>query len=181
MIYGTAVGNRYAKALLSVALEHGIQDEVMNEVDALVKWLDETPAVRRHFSNITVEKSEKKRVVLELLPHMGLGRYVANLLRVMADNGRLDRIREVADSYRFLLRQSKGILGVDVTTAGPLVDAERDQIRQAITARTGKEILLEESVDPEIIGGLRFRIGSSLYDASVKSQLSQMKHSLIKE
>ena len=87
MIYGTAIGNRYAKALLSVALEHGIQEEVLKELENLVAWLDETPAVRRHFSNITVEKVEKKRVMLEILPHLGLSRYMANLLSVMAYYG----------------------------------------------------------------------------------------------
>jgi len=180
-LIGTAIGNRYGKALLSVALEHGTADRVLEELEGLVEWLAGAHAVRRHFSNITVEKVEKRRVMLEILPHLGLTEHVANLLRVMADNGRLDRIVEVVGSYRELLREPQGILGVRVTTAAALVDTERDEIRQAIATRTGKQVVLEETVDSEIIGGLRYRIGSSLYDASVKSQLSQMKESLIKE
>lgn len=178
---GTAIGNRYAKALLSVALEHGTAEQVGQELDALEAWLAENTKVRAYFSLITVEKQEKRKVMLEMLPHLGLSTYVGNLVRLLAENGRLNQIDEVVDAYRGLFRESQGILGVDVATAAELEDRERDQIRQAIAEGTGKKIILEESVDPEIIGGLRYRIGSTLYDGSVKSQLSQLKRSLMKE
>lgn len=178
---GTAIGNRYAKALLSVALEHGTAEQVGQELDGLEAWLAENTKVRAYFSLITVEKQEKRKVMLEMLPHLGLSTYVGNLVRLLAENGRLNQIDEVVDAYRGLFRESQGILGVEVATAAELEDRERDQIRQAIAEGTGKKIILEESVDPEIIGGLRYRIGSTLYDGSVKSQLSQLKRSLMKE
>lgn len=178
---GTAIGNRYAKALLSVALEHDAADQAGNDLEGLQAWLDENSKVRAFFSLITVEKQEKRQVMLELLPHLGLSDFVGNLVRLLAENGRLHQIDEVVDAYRGLLRENQGILGVDVATAAELEDRERDQIRQAIAVGTGKKIILEESVDPEIIGGLRYRIGSTLYDGSVRSQLSQLKRSLMKE
>lgn len=178
---GTAIGNRYAKALLDVALEHDTAEAVLNELEGLKTWLDENLKVRAFFSLITVEKREKEKVMLELLPHLGLSAFVGNLVRLLAENGRLHQIGEVVEAYRGVYRESQGIIGVDVDTAADLDDSERDQIRRAIAAGTGKKVILEESVDPEIIGGLRYRIGSTLYDGSVKSQLSQLKRSLIKE
>ena len=178
---GTAIGNRYAKALLSVALEHDTAEQARQELEGLQTWLNENTAVRSFFSLITVEKQEKRKVMLEMLPHLGLSTFVGNLVRLLADNGRLNQIGEVVDAYRGLFRENQGILGVDVATAAELEDRERDEIRQAIAAGTGKKIILEESVDPEIIGGLRYRIGSTIYDGSVRSQLSQLKRSLMKE
>lgn len=178
---GTAIGNRYAKALLDVALEHDSADDAGRELEALQAWLDETPRVRGFFSLITAEKSEKKKVMLEMLPHLGLSTFVGNLVRLLAENGRLHQIGEVVEAYRGRLMESQGILGVDVATAAELEDRERDEIRRAIAAGTGKQIILEESVDPEIIGGLRYQIGSTIYDGSVRSQLSQLKRSLMKE
>jgi len=180
-VIGTAIGNRYAKALLSVALEHGTADQAGQELEGLQAWLEENHKVRAFFSLITVEKQEKRKVMLELLPHFGLSTFVDNLMQLLAENGRLHQIDEVVDAYRGVLREHQGILGVDVATAADLEDRERDQIRQAIAAGTGKKIVLEETVDPEIIGGLRYRIGSTLYDGSVKSQLSQLQRSLMKE
>jgi F-type H+-transporting ATPase subunit delta len=180
-VIGTAIGNRYAKALLSVALEHDSADDAGKELEGLQTWLNENTKVRAFFSLITAEKQEKRSVMLELLPHLGLSTFVGNLVRLLADNGRLHQIDEVVDAYRGLFRENQGILGVDVATAAELEDQERDEIRQAIAAGTGKEIILEESVDPEIIGGLRYRIGSTIYDGSVRSQLSQLKRSLMKE
>ncbi len=178
---GTAIGNRYAKALLDVACEHNSAAGASQELEGLQAWLNEDTKVRAFFSLITVEKQEKRKVMLEILPHLGLSTFVGNLVRLLADNGRLHQIDEVVDAYRGLFRENQGILGVGVATAAELEDRERDEIRQAIAAGTGKEIILEESVDPEIIGGLRYRIGSTIYDGSVRSQLSQLKRSLMKE
>ena len=178
---GTAIGNRYAKALLDVALEHDSAGDAGRELEALQAWLDENPEVRGFFSLITAEKQEKRSVMLELLPHLGLSTFVGNLVRLLAENGRLHQIGEVVEAYRGLYRENQGILGVAVATAAELEDPERDQIRRAIATGTGKKIILEESVDPEIIGGLRYRIGSTIYDGSVRSQLSQLKRSLMKE
>jgi len=180
-VIGTAIGNRYAKALLDVALEHNTAEQAGQELEGLKDWLDENQNVRAFFSLITVEKQAKKNVMLELLPHLGLSTFVSNLVKLLAENGRLHQIGEVVEAYRGVYRESQGIIGVDVATAADLDDSERDQIRQAIASGTGKQVILEESVDPEIIGGLRYRIGSTLYDGSVKSQLSQLKRSLIKE
>jgi len=180
-VIGTAIGNRYARALLDVALEHNTAEQAGKELEGLQAWLDENTKVRAFFSLITVEKQAKRKVMLEMLPHLGLSTFVSNLVRLLAENGRLHQIGEVVEAYRGVYREHKGILGVDVATAAELEDRERDQIRQAIAHGTGKDIILEESVDPEIIGGLRYRIGSTLYDGSVKSQLSQLKRSLMKE
>jgi F-type H+-transporting ATPase subunit delta len=180
-VYGTAIGNRYARALLDVALAQGTEQAVMRELEELEAWLGRTPAVRRYFHYVTVEKAQKKRLLLELLPHLGLSRHAANLLRFMADNGRLDRLGEVVAGYRHLLREHEGILGVEVATAAALDGAERELIRRAISSRTGKRVVFEEQVDPQLIGGLRYRIGSMLYDGSVRSQLALMKASLVKE
>ena len=103
---------------------------------------------------------------------------MANLLRVMQRNNRLHHVAAVRDAFEVELDRRSGVVNAEVTTAGPLGDAERSALEAKHVAMTGSKVKLTYATDPARIGGVVTRIGSRIYDGSVRTQLDTIKRRL---
>lgn len=175
-----AAARRYAAAFLSLAAE-------LDQVEALGKDLDSALEAARSdggillrvLSNPVFTGDERRAVLDALLPQMGLQPMTANLLKLMVDRGRFGALPDLVAIYHDEADALAGRLRVQVSTADPLTpELERD-IRAALQASTGKQIVLDTDVDPSLIGGLVARVEGKVYDASVRARLDALKHRLI--
>lgn len=172
----SAVANRYAKALFAVAKERDAVEAYGEQLDAVAEALGD-PAVRTFFEhpNIAVEAK-----VNALLAAVG-GRVsdaVANALKLLVERGRSGEISSVAAAYRAVADEALGRAKAIVTSAFPLTPEQEKEIAERFSALTGKRVNVESAVDAALLGGIRVRIGDTLYDGSLATQLTELEKSL---
>lgn len=174
-----AVARRYAQALIDVAAESGRVDAVGADLHRVVQLLDAHEGLLRDALSSPVFTSEERGAVLDvLLPRLGLHELTANLLRLCNDKGRLSSLGAIAASYAQLADVAAGRQMVEVVTAVPLTPQVEAEVRAALERSTGKTIRLSTRVDPSLIGGMVAKVGGTVYDASIRNRLEQLKHSL---
>jgi F-type H+-transporting ATPase subunit delta len=176
-----AVARRYAVALADVVLSRGEAQEVREELaawDALMRSNTQLLEVLRHPA-ITYE--QKRGVLEELIRRAGPRPTTANFLKVLLQNGRLAELSEVSTQFAQELDRRSGIVTAQVTTARPLSADAQEALSARLGQLTGSRVRLQFEVDDELIGGVVTRIGSTLYDGSVRGRLQQMKQKMVGE
>ncbi|HKX11827.1 MAG TPA: ATP synthase F1 subunit delta [bacterium] len=179
MKQGTAA-KRYASALLQVAQEQGKVAAFDGELQSLAQTFRQDSSLPTVLNSPVVPPSKKKAIVDALLPKLGIGSNLRNLVHILIDNERVSEIPLIALIYRDLADELEGRVRVQVTSAAPLGDNESKL--QAILEKTLKqEVLLVSKVDPEVLGGMVVRVQDRVFDASLKGELERWKEALSSE
>jgi F-type H+-transporting ATPase subunit delta len=176
-----AVARRYAVALADVVLSRGEAQEVREELaawDALVRSNGQLLEVFRHPA-ITYE--QKGSLLEELIRRTRPRPTTANFLKVLLQNGRLSELSEVSTQFAQELDRRSGVVTAQVTTARALSADAQEALRGQLGQLTGSRVRLQFEVDDELIGGVVTRIGSTLYDGSVRGRLQQIKQKMVGE
>jgi len=169
-------GARYAAALFSIAKDRGTTDAWASQIQKLGAVVEEPGAMRVLTApGLTIRE---KQQALESVAGP-LAREVSSLLTLLLERKRIDQLPALVEAFADLLRQQKGILLAEVTTAVPLNDADRQAVVQWLTRYLGHPAEVRYNVDPEIIGGVIARVGDQLIDGSVRGQLEAMRRSLL--
>jgi len=168
------VSRRYATALADVAISRGEDREVQAEIDLWAAMIEENPQLREIFSNPTIPYDQKRRVLQELISRSRVRETTASFLQVLLKNQRLDQLKNVAGRFSQLLDERAGVVAAKVTTARPIPEEQRNALRDALASVTGKTVRLDFDTDEAIIGGVVARIGSTIFDGSVQSQLQRL-------
>ncbi|HEY8491630.1 MAG TPA: F0F1 ATP synthase subunit delta [Dehalococcoidia bacterium] len=166
---------RYAQAVFDLALEQETLDEWLADLERLAALAREPEAVRILESN-RVPEAEKDGLLAATLS--GVGPLAMNLARLLVRKGRFGLADAVAEEYRRLLEEHRGILRARAVTAVELTEPERAAVAARLEELTGKRVLLETAVDPSILGGLVVRIGDRLIDGSTRTKLLELKERL---
>lgn len=174
-----AAANRYARALFDVALKEADIQQVGRDVDDFARLVAENGQLERVFANPAIPAARKRALVDELLSKAGtVSSPAAKLLKLLADRDRLVLLPELAAAYRERLMEHAKIVRAEVVTAVGLPADRVAALQQGLASATGRQVQLENRVDPSIIGGAITRIGSTVYDGSVTRQLERMKEAL---
>jgi len=171
------VAKRYAQAAFAVAKEHGQLEHWEQRLPAL-EALAEDAEVAEFVHNPAIPLEAKVQLIERLFPSEE-DRFVRNLLILLLERGRWHQLRDVVEAFRQLLRESRGVLEVELVTAVPLEATELDQLRRELERRLQRPVQLHASVDPELLGGAVLRIGDEVFDASVRTQLTTLRRQLI--
>jgi F-type H+-transporting ATPase subunit delta len=168
-----AVARVYALALLALAEEQGRGEEVGEELAALaaVVTSDETS---RAFLASPLVSEEERRTALETAFRGRLQDLTVDVLQVMNRKRRLAVVPALALAYRRELDRRRGRVDVDVASAVPLSESLRERLHAALAAMTGREPVLHERVDAELVAGLRLAIGDRKIDGSVAARLRRL-------
>ena len=170
---------RYAKALLAIAVEDNSIDSLAGELDRVIEAITaEGNMLLGALENPVVTAEERANVLNAVLPRLQLGPIATNFLMLVSDRGRFGLVPEIIDVFRGMVDERSGRIRVAVTTVEPLTPQLEGEIRAAFEKATGKAVILDSSIDPSLIGGLVARIGSKVYDASIRSRLEDIKHRL---
>jgi len=172
------VVSRYATALYQLAHEHGTTEQVEAELVDLDAVLKENPSLRGQLENPRLGREAKHNILLQIM-----GERVSDLLRrtvlLLVDKGRAGLLPEFAAVFNEVAMKASGQVVAKVTAAHPLDEETRRQLRDQLTALTGNTIHFEESVDPELLGGLRVVIGSRMIDGSLARRLTDIQTNLL--
>ena len=181
MTSGAAAG-RYARALFDVVHKEQAADleAVQSQVDDLSALFTGNPALANAMGNPAVPVTKKVAVARAILDKAGtLPSPMAKLVLMLAERDRLMLLPDIARIYRERLMDHQQVIRGEVTTAMPIAPEKVRALEQGLQQATGRRVLLESRVDPAIIGGMVTRLGSTVYDGSVTTQLQKMKQTLI--
>lgn len=164
----------YSEAVFELAKESNAADKIKEELDALAKIFEDAPELGKFLSAPTVTLEEKLSF-LEKNFKGKLSEISYNLLCVATEKGRAELIPAIAEDYRNRWYEMKNIAEVRVTTSVPLGDVLRTKLKAKLEAVSKKTVVLIESVDPSIMGGIVINYGNTMMDGSVKSKLEAIQ------
>ncbi|HEX5736074.1 MAG TPA: ATP synthase F1 subunit delta [Blastocatellia bacterium] len=176
-----AVARRYAEALADVALAHNQVDQIDAEVGAFARLMADSRELHDLFASPIVSQTDKGRVLDSIIERARPGQMTANLLRTLLRHYRLHHLAAVYEQFQREINERRGMVLAEVTTASPVGRAEQDALSTRLREMTGKQVQLEFKTDPELIGGIVTRIGSVIYDGSIRTQLQAVKQRLKQE
>lgn len=171
---------RYARALFDVALAERVDLEaILRELESAAALVSQNAALHRALSNPAIPAARKRGVIEELLARSPVPPILARLLLLLADRDRLTLLPDVAGAFRSRLMDHQQVVRAQVTTAVPLPADRITALQQGLEELTGRQVRLDVQVDPAIVGGAVARIGSTVYDGSITTQLEKMKQRLV--
>jgi F-type H+-transporting ATPase subunit delta len=170
---------RYASAFLEVVTAAKLDAEVLNrEFNDFVATWDGSSALREFLMNPAIPASEKVGFLDKLNEKLGMQKPLRNLIAVMINNDRIGEVGEVAAAWRCQLQEQLGIRQAEVLTARTLDEKERDALLGEIAKLAGARVEASFKLDASILGGTVVRIGSTVYDGSVRGRLERLKEAL---
>lgn len=174
-----SVSRRYARALFAVGSDNGQFESYGRELAQLAELFQSSEDLRDALTNPVVKPSEKRAILEALLPRVGASTEVRRFILLLLDRNRLTQLPRIALDYQRLTDDRLGQLRGRVVSATQLDATAFDQIRAALEKRTGKKVLLETSVDPEILGGVIAQVGDLVLDGSLRSRLANLSRKLL--
>ncbi len=176
-----ALAERYAGALVDVALENKQADQVKAELAAFAALVLESPELHSFLANPSIARSAKHSAIEAIVARMGASRTLRNYLFVIVDQRRAGMLIEIEQAFSRLLDARQGITQATVTSATELTAQERAELGVALAKLTGEKVQAQYTTDAALIGGAVVRIGSTIYDGSVRTQLERMRARMISE
>jgi F-type H+-transporting ATPase subunit delta len=170
---------QYAKGLFAVAVSDADPRKVGEELDAFQALLDQAPELRRVMVNAAIPPARKLAVLAELERLSPVSPVLRQFLVLLAKNDAFTLLPRVAADYGARLLLHLRIVSAEVTTAVPLPAEREAALAQRIADATGKQVRVSTAVDPALIGGAVTRIGSVVYDGSVRRQLDRLREQFI--
>jgi F-type H+-transporting ATPase subunit delta len=172
-----AIARRYAKALLLIGQQDGQTETYRNELQSVAATLAGNNLLEQAITNPLYESSVRQRVLQSLIEKMSLSQAVRAFLSLLFDKGRFGFLGHINDFFQKMADELRGVGRASVISATELSEDTVERIRQALSKRTGKDIVLDIKHDPGLIGGIITKIGDLVLDGSVKTQLLNMRES----
>lgn len=177
----TAVAHRYAEALVEVATRDGDPNRIDAELEGFTQLLAASAELRILLANPAVPRERKHTVIEQLIARLGYSRTLRNFLFVLVDHRRTDLLSVIRQEFRWRLDARLGVVEVRVRAAHELSEAERGRLAETLGRLTGRKIAIQLERDPELLGGVVARIGSTVYDGSIREQLRRIQERLSAE
>jgi F-type H+-transporting ATPase subunit delta len=172
------VGARYAQALFDLAIETGALAPVEADLRALEAMRAASADFRALLTSPRLSAEEKALGLSAIAERAGLSPITRKFLGLLAANRRTAALEAAIRAFHRLVAARRGAVSAQVVTAVPLTQAQIAGLAAALRAALGKDPEIETRVDPAILGGVKVRVGSRLYDASLKSKLDSLKFAL---
>ena len=174
--------NRYAKALFDVALEEKADlAQIDRDLQAFEDMLETSPDLALNLSRGSVTDAQRRSLMQAVAKAMSLTTPVTKLAVLLGTNRRLELVPDLAAAFRARLLAHQNVVRAEVTSAAPLSAEKSKALEESLSKVTGKKVEISASVDPELLGGVVARIGSTVYDGSVKTQLTRLRQELVKQ
>ena len=176
-----ALAERYAGALVEVAIEKNQAAQVKQELAAFAALVVESPELKAFLSNPAIARASKHAAIEDLVKRIGASQTLRNYLFVIVDQRRAGMLIEIEQAFSAMLDARQGITQATITSAAELTPEERAELDIALQKLTGRKVQSKFSTNPELIAGAVVKIGSTIYDGSVRAQLERMHARMIAE
>jgi len=174
----SGVAERYASSLFELAREAGSIDAVGADLDRFQALLDESADLKRLVASPVFSADEQQRAISAIAAKAGIAGVVGNFLKVVAANRRLFALPGMIRAFRLIAAEHRGEVTAEVTSAHALTAAQEIELKSALKGVTGKEVAINVTVDPTVLGGLIVKVGSRQIDTSLRTKLSTLKLAL---
>ncbi len=168
-------GKRHAQAVFEIAVETNQLDKWQTDLEMMAVILGDAQ-ISNILANPKVSWDKKKDLLDRGLK--GMSPMAMNLAYLLVFKNRLQLVHSLESEYKRLLNSYRGLELAEVTTATPISDREAEKVGKGLASLSGKKIMLELSVDPEILGGFVARLGDKLVDASARTRLQELRRSM---
>ncbi|HUP67657.1 MAG TPA: F0F1 ATP synthase subunit delta [Sphingomicrobium sp.] len=169
-----SLAGRYASALFDLARDQRQIDAVSRSLDALNQALLDSKEFADLVASPLVSRDEAGKAFAGLAPELGIDPITANFLGVIARNGRKSELHNVVRAFRRLAADHRGETTAEVVTARPLNDDQVAALKAQLRARAGRDVAIDATVDPQILGGIVVKLGSQQIDASIRTKLNRL-------
>ncbi len=174
-----AVAERYAQALFELGDEAGNLSELTEKLRDFSNAYEESKVLRATLSNPVIPAEQRLAVLAEVAQKAGVPDIGIKGLKVMAQRGRLPALGATVRRLTELADTKNGILRASVTTAAQMPDSYYQSLVSQLSAATQKKIVLERSVDEDLVGGAIARVGDKLIDGSIRGRLQKVERDLL--
>ncbi len=173
------IARRYSVALADVVKDAKETEIVKNELASWGDLFSKNNDLKTVFGNPAITHANKEKVLKSLLARTKPSKTTANFLKVLLQNGRLADLGDINERFASVLDERSGIVSAEITSARELPAKERAEFERSLEKITGKTVNINYAIDKNIIGGVVTRIGSTVYDGSVKTKLENLREQLI--
>jgi F-type H+-transporting ATPase subunit delta len=171
-----SVASTYARAFADVVLADRLDtNRAVGGLRRIAGLMQESVELRRVWENPAVPADQKRRLLDAIVQREGIERHVRNLVAVLIDHRRMHYLKQITVQLEKELDARLGFAEAQITTARDLGDAERRALEAQIAKLTGKKVRARFGLDSSLLGGAVVRIGSTIYDGSVKGQMERIK------
>jgi len=169
------IAQHYADALAEVAISQKSAEQMRRELHDFLALLRESPQLGVLLGSPAVSRANKHAVAQALVERMDASRTLRNFLFVAIDQRRVGLLPEIQQAFEARLDELEGVARADVTTARELNERERKQLRTVLERLSGRRVEANYELDPALIAGAVVRVGSTIYDGSVRTQLERLR------
>jgi F-type H+-transporting ATPase subunit delta len=169
-----SLAGRYASALFDLARGERQIDAVSRSLDALGSALVDSKDFAELIASPLVSREQAGKAFAALAPRLAVDPITTNFLGVLARNGRKRELRPIIRAFRRLAAEHRGETTAEVVTAYPLKDDQVAALKQQLRTRAGRDVNLDATVDPDILGGIVVKLGSQMIDASIRTKLNRL-------
>lgn len=173
----TEFGREYGEGLYALCAEEHIEKDVLEELLSLCAAFDENPDFLRLLSNMSMSKEERVDIADKALRGQ-VDQYVLNFLKILVERGAAYAFRECAAAYQECYNAAHRIVEADVTTARPLTEEQRRKLTEKLRAMTGKDVVLRETVDETVLGGVLLQMDGKRYDNTLRQRLNDIRQAI---
>ncbi|MEO8680548.1 MAG: ATP synthase F1 subunit delta [Vicinamibacterales bacterium] len=172
--------NRYAKALFEVALEEKSDlAQVDRDLASMVDLINTNAELNEAVTRMGIPDAARRALLTAVAEKMAVAAPVKKMIALLAEQRKLDRLPDLARAFRERLLAHQNVVHAEVTSAAPLSPEKTTALAAGLSRATGKQVDLSVVVDPELLGGIVARIGSTVYDGSVRTQLRKVREQLL--
>jgi len=176
----SAIALRYAHAFADVARARNLDSlEIARQLGDFSSTFAESDALREVLSNPAIPNDQKLRVLDAIAARLTVYPQVRNFLAVIMHHQRLEHLPEILAEYRALADQQTGLSEAEIITAHPLDDQSRAELEAQVAKLAGTKVRTSYSEDPALLGGVVVKIGSTVYDGSIRAQLRGLRERLV--
>ena len=177
-LISSQVAEPYAQALMSVAETHNLMESLGEDIRSLLALLTESEELQLFMTNPVVQGADKYAVLQRIIGDRG-NPYLTNFLKLLVDKGRAPFLVTICQQFLTLLRQKTNTILAEVTAAQELTDEQRHAVSEKVRELAGADsVEIQTTVDASLIGGVIIKVGSQVFDASLRGQLRRIGLSL---
>lgn len=173
-----SLAGRYASALFELASENGTVTAVESDLETLGATLSESEDLTEATTNPQLSRAEQGEAVAAVAKHLGLSDLTTSFLGVLAGNRRLSKLPDMVRAFKTIAASQRGEVTATVTSAHPLTKTQLSALKDKLTIRESRTVMLDSSVDPDLLGGLVVTIGSQRIDASIRTRLNSLSQAM---
>lgn len=177
-----AAASRYARALAEVVFAPQSKvspEQLITELDAVLEAMSVSPQLVHILRSPAVSLQAKRNLLEKLSAKLGASPTTINLLRVVSDHNRIAILKQIRSSFQSVVDERHGVARAEITTAQAIAPEQKTQLEAALGRLSGKRVLATYQQDDALIGGAVAKIGSMIYDGSVRGKLATLRRKLV--